>query len=209
MELTKEALSTFHMELTPETLSTIAVFLILFGAVNCFFGKRIFKVMLGIWGFLIVGGIAGTVAFGMSEGNTTTVIAAGVVGGIVGCLVMLLIYKVGLFILGAGLGVLVGMAISTATGNPPQPAVFLVLTIAGGILAIIFEKLMIVINTSFGGAYSVVIGISYFLTGNFPRPAELTETPSQYIYTAVGIWILLGLFGIATQYHLLGDKEED
>ena len=58
-----------------------AVLLVLGGALSCFAGYRLFKITLGIYGF-ILGAMLASSTMGVS--NTTGMIAAAIIGGIAG-----------------------------------------------------------------------------------------------------------------------------
>jgi hypothetical protein len=81
-----------------------ALFLFLAGAVSCFAGYRLFKLVLGIYGFILGAGLASSA---MSASNTIGMIAAALAGGIVGALILVFAYFIGIALVGAGLGALV------------------------------------------------------------------------------------------------------
>ena len=78
-----------------------AIVLILSGAVACFFGHRLFRIVLLIFGFLI-GAFAASSIFGMSD--TTPMLIAAAVGGILGALILRAAYFVGVALVGAAIG---------------------------------------------------------------------------------------------------------
>src|SRR4051794_13601982 len=82
----------------------VAVLLVLGGALSCFAGYRLFKITLAIYGF-IFGAMLASSAMGIT--NTTGMIAAAVGGGIVGALVLVFAYFIGIALVGAGLGALI------------------------------------------------------------------------------------------------------
>jgi hypothetical protein len=70
------------------------------GVLSCFFGYRLFKVVLGMFGF-IIGALAASSIFGPAD--TTPMVVAAIVGGIVGAGLLLAAYFVGVALVGAGL----------------------------------------------------------------------------------------------------------
>ena len=80
-----------------------AVVLILGGLVACFVGYRLFKFVLGIFGF-ILGALAASSIWGASD--TTYMVITALLGGIVGSLLLLAAYFIGVALVGAGLGAL-------------------------------------------------------------------------------------------------------
>ena len=78
-----------------------AMVLLLGGIVACFFGYRLFKFVLGIFGF-ILGALAASSIWGSSD--TVYMVLAALLGGLVGGLLLLAAYFVGVALVGAGLG---------------------------------------------------------------------------------------------------------
>src|SRR3954451_20284934 len=80
-----------------------AVLLLLGGAVSCFAGYRLFKVVLGIYGFILGAGLASSA---MGSSNTIGMVIAALAGGLVGAVILVFAYFVGIALVGAGLGAL-------------------------------------------------------------------------------------------------------
>ena len=82
--------------------------------ISCFAGYRVFRVVLGIYGFVIgalfASGLAG-------PENTFWMIGAALAGGIVGALILIAAYFVGVALLGAGIGALAASLIWAALGT--------------------------------------------------------------------------------------------
>ena len=74
------------------------------GALACFAGYRLFRIVLGIYGFILGAMIASSM---MGVSNTIGMIVAALVGGLVGALILMFAYFVGIALVGAGLGALV------------------------------------------------------------------------------------------------------
>src|SRR5215510_273194 len=99
-----------------------ALFLVLGGAVSCFAGYRLFKLVLAIYGFILGAGLASSA---MGANNPVAMIIAALVGGIAGALILVFAYFIGIALVGAGLGALVlhvGWGY-VRTGDPPALAV--------------------------------------------------------------------------------------
>ena len=95
-----------------------AIALVLGGAVACFAGYRLFRVVLAIYGFIAGAMIASSM---MGSSNTIGMLIAALVGGLVGSVVMFFAYFVGIALIGAGLGVFIIHAawVRLSTGDPP------------------------------------------------------------------------------------------
>jgi len=189
------------MELPQDTLNVIIGLSILFGAVQCFFGYRIFKIILGLMGFLIGGVLAAAMGFAIFEQEIIALVS-GLVGGIIGAALMVVLYFVGIFLIGAFLGGVLGTVLFAVAETYPEPVVLLILAVITGVIALIFQKFMIIVATGFGGAWSVVTGIAYFTTGAIdPTNLEsMFRADGSQLYIIVLCWIALGTVGVVVQY---------
>ena len=77
-----------------------AVILVISGALACFGGFRLFRIVLGVYGF-ILGAMVTTSVMGTS--STGALILAAVVGGLIGSVLMVAAYFVGIGLIGAAL----------------------------------------------------------------------------------------------------------
>jgi hypothetical protein len=196
------------MHLPHDLLNAIVLLAILVGTIQCFFGYRIFKVILGLTGFLMGGALAASVGYALSQAVVVAILA-GLVGGVIGASLMIVLYYIGIFLMGAFFGGLIGTAVFMAIQNHPEPVAWLIfavistiLAIIAGVLALIFQKLMIIIATAFAGAWGVVTGIAYFTTGvidptNIDRMLGLK---GAQLYTILLSWLALGIVGVIVQY---------
>src|SRR5437667_1956243 len=111
-----------------------ATLLVLGGALSCVAGYRLFRVVLGVYGFILGAMLASSM---MGVSNTTGMVVAALVGGIAGALLLVFAYFVGIALVGAGLGALVvhvGWS-WIGSGDPPAVAVIL-LSIVGSMGAV-------------------------------------------------------------------------
>ena len=139
-----------------------AILLILGGLVACFFGYRLFKFVLGIFGF-ILGALAASSIWGASD--TTYMVVTALLGGIVGGLLLLAAYFIGVALVGAGLGALCANLIWTQIEGDPHPFVVVLFSVAGALLATWLQRYVIILATAFGGAWTVLVG-GLALTGD-------------------------------------------
>ncbi|MGA1841872.1 MAG: DUF4203 domain-containing protein [bacterium] len=195
------------MYLPQDVINVIIGFSIIIGAIECFFGYRIFKVILGLVGFLLGGSLAATIGYAIFR-HETVALLTGLIGGLIGGASMVVLFFVGIFLIGAFLGAVLGSVLFAAAGNNPGPAVLLILAVIAGLIALIFKKFMIIVSTGFGGAWSVVTGIAHF-TGsidltNFNR---IFSSAASRIYPILLCWLALGIFGVIVQYKSAPSKE--
>ena len=192
-----------------------AILLVLGGALSCFAGYRLFKIVLGIYGF-VLGAMLASSTMGVT--NSTGMIVASLVGGVCGALLLMFAYFVGIALVGAGLGALVAhVAWSTLgrSGDPPAVAV-VVLSVVGSIGAMFLQRYVIVVATAFGGAWTVIVG-GLAVAGDRSAARAATAGDVWILYPlspAPGqkwvpvAWVALGLIGTAVQLITTGSKKQ-
>ena len=188
----------------PASFQTPAALILLVGGLlACFAGYRIFRIVLGIYGFiggaLLASNIVGTEP-------TLWMIVAAAIGGLIGALILIAAYFIGVALIGAGLGAVLANLIWAATGGEPHIAVVIVLAIIGALAALALQRYVIIIATAFGGAQTVVVGAAA-LMGN--RAAA--DTAARAVYSVYPLnpmpatildsaaALLLGIAGLMVQ----------
>jgi|KBSMisStaDraftv2_1062788.scaffolds.fasta_scaffold78483_4 hypothetical protein len=183
-----------------------SIALLLGGALACFAGYRLFRIVLGIYGFILGAMLASSIV-GVS--NTTGMLLAAIVGGLLGSVVLVFAWFVGVSLVGAGIGVLIAHVAWTQIGRGDPPAVLIIaVAVAGAIGAMFVQRYVIVVGTAFGGAWTVVLAAA----NAFPvvkealtRGSSETEVWIFYPTSAPGMrwapiaWVGLGLVGTAIQ----------
>jgi hypothetical protein len=194
----------------PASFQTPAALVLLAGGViACFAGYRVFRVVLGIYGF-ILGALFASSAMGTE--HTTWMIVAALAGGVVGALILIAAYFVGVALLGAGIGALAASLVWASLGREPGATIVIVFSIAGALAALALQRYVIVGATAFGGAWTIIVG-ALALTGN--RVAvdaaarnnvwlayPMNPAPGQYWVLVV--WIALGVAGVIVQLMIAG-----
>lgn len=191
MELAKRV--AYAEELGP--MLTIAFgILLVFGILNCVLGYRILRFWMMLFGFgmgaalgLAVGYISGT------ESRMLLLIAMGAGGFALGAIAFL-VYRAGIFLLGAGLG----LSLSIYVLHPTTSFIFFVCMLLGvglGVLALKYSRPVIIVGTGlFGG---ILAGVSM---------AKLLGLP-QFPY-GIGMSLGLAVLGMAIQF-LINPAEDD
>ena len=191
-----------------------AILLVLGGALSCFAGYRLFKIVLGIYGFVLGAMLASSM---MGGSNTTGMIVAAIVGGLAGALLLVFAYFVGIALVGAGLGALVAHVAWSGirAGDPPAIAV-IVLSIMGSIGAMFMQRYVIIVATAFGGAWTVIVGglaaagdrsaVKAASAGDVWILYPTSPAPGQKWVPVA--WIILGLVGTALQIGITGKKRK-
>jgi hypothetical protein len=182
---------------------------LIIGALFCFAGYRLFRVIMAIWGFLL-GFFIGTQVIMSLLGNTT--FATGLAWGtgiLLGLLLALLayaLYTAAMTLLGASIGYLLGTGLMTALGIGNQSTVVI---IVGLILAVLFAililaldlaRLLIVANTAMGGAAAIVIAILLLYSlipmdvFSFDQLSTLLKNSPGWLLLWLGLSLLGGIF---------------
>jgi hypothetical protein len=189
-----------------------AVVLALGGLLACFFGYRLFRVVLGVFGF-ILGALAASSLFGLSD--TWHMVAAGLVGGTVGALLLLAAYFVGVALVGAGMGALLVNLIWTQIDGDPHPFMVVLFSVAGAVLATWLQRYVIILGTSFGGAWTTIVGGLAIWGNNGPLTAAAAGTVwiPYPLHPAPGeawvpwAWLALGTAGTLVQMFITGGEQ--
>jgi hypothetical protein len=186
-----------------------ALLIVAGGALACFAGYRLFRIVLAIYGFLLGALIASSM---IGVASTAAMAAAAVVGGILGALILVFAYFVGIALVGAGLGALVAHVVwgQTATAHPPV-LVIVGASIAGAIGAMILQRYVIIVGTAFGGAWTMIAGMLSVADRRAGAPDGGAEAiwilyptiPAGYRWSMI-VWVVLGLAGTAVQLAISG-----
>jgi len=189
----------------------VALLSITFGLLNCFFGYRIFRFMLGVYGFLLGALVGAIVAGGVGEGQVWVLIVGAIVGGIVGAALMVLLYLAGVFVVGAIAGIVVANAIGAALGLDMPTLVVIILAVVVGIVALILQRVVLILATAFSGAWAAVGGGASLLTGqpvslNLFRTSEIWARADFSLLIVLAVWLALGLAGALVQFRTTADK---
>ena len=183
-----------------------AILIVLAGTLSCFAGYRLFKIVLGIYGFVLGAMLASSL---MGSTNTTGMIVAALAGGIAGALVLTFAYYIGIALAGAGLGAFVAHVAwgSVGKGADPPAVAVIALSILGSIAAMFLQRYVIVVATAFGGAWTVIVG-GLAIAGDRGAAHAAASGDVWILYPATPApgrgwvpiaWIALGLIGTAVQ----------
>jgi hypothetical protein len=196
----------------PQSFELPAALVLLFaGGLACFAGYRLFRIVLAVFGFILGAMLASSV---MGISNTTGMVIAALVGGLVGAAILLFAYFVGIAIVGAGVGALLahfGWEF-VGSGDPPVVAV-IGLAILGAVGAMFVQRHVIIVTTAFVGAWTIIVGILASV-GDRGSLAAKSATSVWILYptSAPGygwlpfVWAALGLAGTAIQLAITGKK---
>jgi hypothetical protein len=188
-----------------------ALVLLLGGTVSCFFGYRLFRIVLAIFGF-IIGALILSSFVPMS--STWVMLAVALVGGLMGAGVLIAAYFVGVALVGAGLGAVAANLMFTATGQDPHFLVLVLMTLLGAAGAMYLQRYFIIVGTAFGGAWTLIVGAAAL----FGDRTALAAAAANDVWVAYPLnpapgrgwvklaWIVLGLIGTAVQLGWTGGE---
>ena len=172
-------------------MEAIMLLLLLFGALECFLGYRIFRVITALVGFIVGAAIGGVLGFFTAQ--QLGALIGGLVVGILGGLLAFKLYKLGVFVICFFAGAALGLVLGAAAGD--QSMAFAFAGIAGlalGVLGVILTGPLIIISTAIGGGMSCGMSLGTIMSN-------------------MGLGLLLGvvlsIVGILLQFYM--EKKKD
>jgi hypothetical protein len=184
--------------------TTAAIVLVAGGLLSCFAGYRVFRVVLGIYGFILGALLASSF---MGNEQTLWMVVGAIVGGLAGAAILILAYFVGVALIGAGVGALTANVIWASLGREPGMLAVILFAIVGALGALALQRYVIIISTAFGGAWTAMVG-GFTLAGDQVASQAaarndvwlaypLNPAPGQR-WVLIG-WFVLGLIGALVQ----------
>ncbi len=195
------------MQPPPDLYPWISVAAIAWGALDCFFGYRVFKITLAVLGGLIgvMGGHLAAVALGADQ---TLVIVAMILGGLLGAGLAFLLYIGAVFMAGFGFGATLGMLL--LAHFHPMVALLsgIVLGIVGGFLAVKVQRVLIILSTALLGSFRAMLALAYFTQQidwlfYFRQPDQMPALIERHPWMFPAI-LALASVGVITQFELGG-----
>jgi hypothetical protein len=174
------------------------------GLLTCFAGYRLFRVVLGLYGFL-AGAVVGSSM--VDPGNTWALIMALVAGGVVGAVLMVVAYFVAVGLIGAGIAAMLLNFGWRFVGGEPPTIVVVVVCVIGAVLALQAVRYVVVFGTAIAGSWTFLVG-ALALAGN-PKALIAASAPNVWVVYPVDLlppnwwvmigWIVLALTGMIVQ----------
>jgi hypothetical protein len=189
-----------------------AILILACGIVACFFGYRLFRVVLALTGFLLGGFLASSI-FGMSD--AAPMVIAFVVGGLAGAGILIAAYFLGVALIGAALGAVTSHLLFAAGDQDPHFLAVVFLSIVGAAAAMYLQRYFIIVGTGFGGAWTMIVGAMALLgdraamavaaAGDVWVAYPMNPAPDQeWIPLA---WLALGAIGTGVQLGITGGEK--
>lgn len=200
MELPVESLP--ELSQMPETTLNGAVAIaIAVGTLYCFLGYKTLKVVIGLTGFILAGAVAGLGIAWLFPENLIVAAVAALIGGFCGAAALFFLYKFGVFLVGLLGAALVAYAVLADSTNPHAIWIVLGCGLAGGLIAVALERIIMVLATAALGAWIVVCGIGFFLIG--PPFLDILQQPvdlGKDRRVLITCWAILAISGAVAQF---------
>jgi hypothetical protein len=188
----------------PATFQTpAAIVLLLGGLLACFAGYRVFRVVLGIYGFILGALVASSF---MGSEQTLWMILTWIAGGVAGALILLVAYFAGVALLGAGIGAGAAHMIWAALKAEPGVLMLILFSIAGALAALALQRYVIIIATAFGGAQTALVGAAALMGDSAAAQAASRAVyrvypldPMPNTYWDATAALVLGAVGVLVQ----------
>ena len=182
------------------------------GLVACFLGYRLRRILLVVYGF-VAGVIIVTMVVEQIE-EIWMVVLVTISGGLAGSILAIVAYLAGVGLLGAAFGaVILNVGWSYYRGGEPEVWLLLIACFSGALVALLLRRYVIIVGTSFGGAWTALVG-GLALAGNSAGVAAaggdvqqlypLAPAASQEWFVAG--WFGLGLLAVLVQLRGMGKR---
>ena len=185
--------------------TTAAALFALGGLLTCFAGYRLFRVVLGLYGFFL-GWMVGTAVTDASN-STFIHLMAGLGGGVAGALVMVFAYFVGVGLIGAGLAAMGLNFLWRAFGGEPPTLILVVVCVIGAVLALNVQRWIVIFGTALAGAWTALVGLTA-LTGD-GAALKAASAPNVWVVYPTNLmpggwkittaWFVLSIVGVVVQ----------
>ena len=190
-----------------------ALILLVGGLISCFAGYRVFRFVLGFFGFVLGALLASSV---MGTEETLWMIGAAIAGGIVGSLILIAAYFVGVALIGAGVGALLVNLIWASLGREPHIVIVILFAIAGALAALALQRYVIIVSTAFGGAWTAIVGALALLGDRLAVAAAARNdvwlaypmNPAPGQRWVIVVWLVVGLTGVIVQLSLTAKRKK-
>ena len=188
----------------------VAIILLGGGLLACFLGYRLLRTLLALYGF--IGGVVIATMF-VGQLETWLAIVATIAGGFAGSVLAVMAYLAGVAVLGAGMGAVLLNLGWSYRGGEPNVWVVLIACLGGALLALAVRRYVLIIATSFGGAWTAIVG-GLALAGNSAAVATATGNVEQLppvadVQTNLGFvlgWAGLGGLAVLVQMRDMGRR---
>ncbi|KAI8851170.1 hypothetical protein BC829DRAFT_128029 [Chytridium lagenaria] len=197
-----------------------AVIFIITGFVLVFWGHHVFKPVLFISGFYLMGILAFIAMQGIEyktqkliggESRDLVYFIVCIAAGLVGGLMFMCFWKLGMFAVGAVLGfVLATFILSFASGGllsgVGRTIFIVIMVLIFGFTIYFLERPLLILGTAIPGSYAVILGVDLFARVGFANASQSFLSGNNNYEVTPKVWVmiaaflLLSLIGIVFQF---------
>lgn len=184
-----------NMEVVPGMIMAVWGVILVFGVMNCILGYRLLRFWMMLGGFMLGASLGFVGVHTLDVQDKYMYIGAMLAGGVILAVTAFLIYKAGVFMLGAG----IGWTVSIYVIHPMTSASFFLCILAGvglGALGVRYCREVLIVATSLMGG--IMAGLSLAKLGN------LREFPYGIAMSAA-----FALLGILIQFVINKPQEDE
>ena len=177
------------------------------GMLDVFYGYRVFKFTLALFGAL-AGGI-----FGQAAGAALGLGSSGEIGGLVAGALLggglaFALYLVGVFLAGFGFGASLGVLLLAPYNHMVALLTGLILGLIGGLAAVKIQRVLLILSTAMLGAVRAVVALAYFTSQidwlfYVRQPQQIPALFASNAWMLPAILLLAGV-GVFAQFALGG-----
>jgi len=190
-----------------------AIILVLGGLLSCFAGYRVFRVVLGIYGFILGALLASSL---MGTDQRLWMVLAAIGGGLIGALVLVAAYFIGVALIGGAFGALAANVIWASFDSEPHAFIVILLSVAGALGALALQRYVIIVSTAFGGAWTTIVGAMALAGERSAVNATVRDdvwlaypmSPAPGQQWVLIVWLALGIAGVVAQLTLTAKDQK-
>jgi hypothetical protein len=191
--------------MVPAPYTTLAAVLFAAGGLlTCFAGYRLFRVVLGLYGFILGAMIGSNIP---DPGNTWAIAMCALGGGVAGAVLLVLAYFVGVGLIGAGLAALALNALWRVIGGEPPTLILVIVCVIGAVLALNAQRYVVIFGTAIAGSWTAIVGGMALLGQGGPFKAA--SAPNVWViypmnllpggWTVTLLWFVIAIAGVIVQ----------
>lgn len=197
------------MQIDAELYPWFSIAALVWGLLDCFFGYRVFKITVALFGAM-AGALlaqAGARAAGLGNGGELAALA---VGSLLGAGLAFLLYLVGVFVAGFGFGAVLAMLLLAHFDRMVALLGAVVVGVVGGVAAVKLQRVIIILATALTGSFRAVLALMYF-TSQLDWAFYLRQPQQLPAVIDANAWVLpavlvLAAVGTIAQFEVGGGK---
>jgi hypothetical protein len=178
------------------------------GLLNCFFGYRLFIVIVALLG-LTLGASLGYLIGSWMEGGIVTLVLVMILG-LIGAWASVSGYYAFIFVVGAFGFALLAAFVSGIYSQNVSVLLLILVGLVGGFVALWLQRIIIIIATAAQGALASVLAVAALVSGGgleayrglFYRflDGDLARTGGVWFYVGTLLWLIVFAFGLVAQF---------